>query len=340
MGVTPFFIIGAPRSGTTMLMMALNRHSQIVVPPETHFFTLLLRSHRGQLRHWNWIEQDLNIRVNPPTHRIRPGLEAREHFWRLATAYLQQIGKEGVSHFGDKTPDHQLRIPGILRTFPEARFVLIYRDGRDVALSLSKVPWMPKNLDAGFLLWLHYYRIQRRLLQQEPQRVICVRYEDLVRYPEQELSMVLDFVGLPYEAPVATGSGNRQGMLDYEMSFKGSAAEPITADRVGTWRRELPLAAIARLESWGGWALRELHYDCVTDGRKLIPPWHVPWTYGRLGCTVALRTLQRKFDEVFGTCLYHRNRTARDLQQAGRGEAGLRGVEHADLTSSTWASHQ
>lgn len=339
MNLQPFFIIGAPRSGTTMLQLALARHSRVAIPPETHFFTLLLRSFRGQQRHWKRIEKYLRIQLDSPTRRIRPGVEAREHFGRLAKSYLDRMRHLGITHFGEKSPEHQLRIPQILETFPQARFVLIYRDGRDVALSLRKVEWMPNDLYVNFLVWLRYYRIQRRFLQQEPQRVICVRYEDLVQNPKAELRPILEFLGLDYEPQVAEGSGNRAGVRDDEMSYKRRALEPISSNRIGTWTRELTRKEIARLERWGGWALRELHYDCPTEPHGVVLPWYVPWAYGRVATTVGVRTLQRKLDEWLGTSFYWPNQIARDIPPPEPLPERSLEPEKEDVDSRTWKTH-
>ena len=300
-----------------MLQLALSRHSRVAIPPETAFFTMLKRSRRGQRRHWHCIENDLGIQVDPPSHRIVPGEHAGEHFWRIGRAYLDRLGQPGVTHFGEKSPQHQRRVPAILKTFPEAKLVLIYRDGRDVALSLTKLSWMPKNLYVNFFVWLHYYRIQRCLLQQQTQRIYCVRYEDLVHDPEAELKPLLDFLGLNYEPQVAVGSGNRDGVPNFEMSYKGRALEPISKSRIGIWRRELSHKEITRLERWGGRALRDLHYECTTDCTKRLPPWHYPALYSRIGFELTIRTAQRKLDEWFGTSLYRPNRIARDFSGHG-----------------------
>lgn len=316
-----------------MLQLALARHSQVAAPPETHFFTLVARTRRGQHRHWEGITKKLRIALGPPARRIRPGTEARQQFWRVAEAYLQRIGKESATHFGEKSPEHQLRTAAIIDTFPQAKFVLIYRDGRDVALSLSKVPWMPRDVRLNFAVWLHYYRVQRRLLREQPQRVICVRYEDLVREPARELGPVLEFLGLEDEAQVAGGSGNGEAICAYELAYKARALEPITSGRIGVWKREMSRKQIAHLERWGGWALRELHYEC-TASKGISPAWDVPWIYTRLASLVALRTVQRKLDELFGTCFYWPNRTARDLP-----DPASNGVRPSMLHESTTTAH-
>lgn len=303
-----------------MLQLALARHTQVAAPPETHFFTLTSRSRRGQLLHWEGITRKLGIAVDPPARRIRPGGEAREQFWRIAEAYLEAVGKDSVTHFGEKSPDHLLRTSAIIETFPEAKFVLIYRDGRDVALSLSKVPWMPRDVRLNFAVWLQYYRIQRRLLREHPQRVICVRYEDLARQPEQELVPILEFLGLKYEPLVADGCGNGEAVCEHELSYKARALQSITSDRIEVWKREMPQTQIARLEGWGGWALCELHYECAAS-RRLMPAWELPWVYMRLAIVVALRTVQRKLDECFGTCFYWPNRIAKNLPTHNTNEA-------------------
>ena len=304
-----FFILGAPRSGTTMLQMALNRHSQIVIPPETAFFTLLTRSRRGQRLHWRRIRKDLGLALEPPQRRIRPGPEAREWFLRMAEAYLRKLGRTDISHFGEKSPEHQRRVPLIRRTFPEARYVLIVRDGRDVALSLSEVPWMPGDLYLGFALWLHYFKIQVRLLRDLPGRIYVVRYEDLVIHPAERFAGVLTFLGLPYEAKVAEGAGNREGVPEFEYPYKGLALEPITDARVGRWRRQLTARQIATLERMGGDALRSLGYEPATEGRVFLPPFHRLRLYARMARWLTGRAIRQKIDEYFGTCLNPANRT-------------------------------
>jgi hypothetical protein len=291
-----------------MLQMALNRHSQILIPPETQFFTLLSRSRRGQLLHWHRIQKDLCIDVPPPPHRIGPGVSAREQLCRIADAYLNVIKNQHVTHFGDKSPEHQRRLYLLNRTFPESKLILIYRDGRDVALSLTKVPWMPHDIDVGFALWLHYYRIQQRIMQKYPERVFCVKYESLVCEPEVHLRGVLEFLGLNYEAQVAEGSGNREGVPEFEFSYKGRAFEPITSQRVGNWHRELSHEQVGRLERWGSVALRALGYELVTDGEKRLPPWHFPLLYGRTFAWLVGREMAHRTDEWLGTHFHFANK--------------------------------
>ena len=142
-----FFIIGAPRSGTTMLQMALNRHRRVLIPPETHYFSLPYRSRRGQLLHWRRIQNDLDLDISAPARRVPAGPAARDHFVRLTDSYAVQNGRSNADFIGEKSNDHTRRVGLITRCFPEAKFVLVYRDGRDVALSLAKAPWMLHDLE-------------------------------------------------------------------------------------------------------------------------------------------------------------------------------------------------
>lgn len=144
------FIVGCPRSGTTLLQQALNRHSEIVIPPETAFCELLAGSWRRQCDHLRRINADLQISLAQPRRRIATLDEARALFKQMASLYLERLARREPAFFGDKTPQHQRRLGALGKLFPEAKMVLIHRDGRDVALSLTKLPWMSHDLYVNF----------------------------------------------------------------------------------------------------------------------------------------------------------------------------------------------
>lgn len=267
-----FFIIGCPRSGTTMLQQALNRHPLVVIPPETAFFTLLGLSHRRQQVHLRRIQHDLSIDLVMLSRRVAGREAGRSLFEGIARAYLSRLGRCDVTHFGEKSPEHLRRFRSIRAVFPEAKMILVYRDGRDVALSLSRVPWMPPDLYLGFALWLHYARIARRAVAECGPQLHLVRYEDLVRDPERELGELCRFLGLDFRSEVARGSGNAEGIPRWEWGWKGRATETISDSRVGVWESELAPEQVALLERWGGRDLESLGYELVSKTSRRLPP--------------------------------------------------------------------
>src|SRR5207253_9698020 len=95
------FIVGCPRSGTTMVQQALNRHSQIAIPPETKFFfSFFGHSRVHQLRHLQRLNEDLNIRMPAPATRVRSVAEGRDFFDAMAQQYVDRLKKKNVLMFG------------------------------------------------------------------------------------------------------------------------------------------------------------------------------------------------------------------------------------------------
>jgi hypothetical protein len=269
----PFFIVGCPRSGTTMLQQALNRHSQVVIPPETkYFFSFLGHSRRQQLRHIERLETDLGIDLPRPPDAVRSAAEGRAFYQELASRYVEHLGRDGVSCFGEKTPEHTGHLPRIRQLFPEAKIIAIYRDGRDVTASLSRMPWMSSDVYVNFMVWLYYNRVLLTAREQGRPNMHFVRYEDIAADPAAELGKVLDFLELPYESAVAEGCGNREGIPQREYAWKARALNPITTDRVGSFRHELTEAQVGVLERLGKHTLRALDYELTTDGAAALPP--------------------------------------------------------------------
>jgi hypothetical protein len=205
MAVPPFFIVGSARSGTTLLRVILNAHPAVTVPPESRFVTELsrgtddvrvddflaaLESHR-QFKSWN-LPID-SVRKEITGHTIPYGAAIKAVY----SAYAKHVGKE---IWGDKTPRYVEHIPFIADLFPDARFVHLVRDGRDVALSYAKVPFGPKTVAKAAALWARRVRIGvtdgRRL---GDSRYKEIRYEDLVDTPEETTRALCAFIGIEFD---------------------------------------------------------------------------------------------------------------------------------------------
>jgi sulfotransferase family protein len=267
-----FFIVGCPRSGTTMVQQALNRHSGIVIPPETkYFFSFYGHPRACQVRHVERLNTDLGIRLPVPEARINSPSEGRAYYDLMAQQYTERLGKKDVVYFGEKTPEHTGHMHHIRELFPAAKIVVLYRDGRDVALSLTKVPWMSSNLYVNFLVWLYYQRVVASARDGGLSNLYFARYEDIVANPKRELGGILDFLGLPYEPAVAEGHGNREGVPEREFAWKERALEKITTARTGQFQQELDCEQIELLERLGRHALPALGYPLLTGGHRRLP---------------------------------------------------------------------
>ncbi|MGH7170544.1 MAG: sulfotransferase family protein, partial [Gemmataceae bacterium] len=254
-----FFIIGCPRSGTTMVQQALNRHSQIVIPPETKFFfSLFGHPRKAQHRHIDRLNADLQINLPKPVKALRSEAEGRAFYEEMAQQYLARVRKPNVTAFGEKTPEHTGHLPRIRQLFPEAKILVLYRDGRDVAASLSRMPWMSSHLYVNFLVWLYYHWVVQNEKQKSHANLYFARYEDIVAEPEKRLGAILQFLELPYESAVVEGCGNREGVPEREYAWKSRALRKINTERMGAFQQELSDEQIALLERLGREALLSL----------------------------------------------------------------------------------
>ncbi len=293
------FIVGCPRSGTTMVQQGLNRHSAIVIPPETkYFFSFIGHSRRCQRRHLERLQSDLRINLPPLLKRVQSLPEGRAFYEDLARLYVQRLGKQDAVYFGDKTPEHTGHLPRIRRFFPDAKIIFLYRDGRDVALSLTKVPWMSPDLYVNFLVWLYYYRILEGARAGLPANVYFARYEDLVADPDREFGRMLDFLDLPFEPAVTHGFGNREGIPEREFPWKARALERISDSRVGIFRQELLPEQIALLERLGRDALPALGYPFLIGPRQQLSPVfaaRVVWNFAKLVYALPWHSIANEF---------------------------------------------
>jgi hypothetical protein len=260
MTTEPVFVVGAPRSGTTLLAAMLAAHSQMNCGPETHFFRRLAQADTTALTHAStWPTPALDF-VCSISHAGFGGQERRRLIdkYQLAqeqiAAYLserqpsirtllssvveQHMVTMGKRRWVEKTPDHIEYLPLIREHFPAARIVRIVRDPRDVAISLTKVPWGTSTLVEGLLVWKRLDDASHDFCATDP-LAYTLRYEDLVSTPRAELVRLCRFLGEEFEEAMLDTSQTGKELNSRNVPWKDRASRPVDTSRVAAWRSEL-----------------------------------------------------------------------------------------------------
>ena len=264
----PFFIVGSARSGTTLLRLIVNAHPEVSVPPESRFITELWSGedevevedflHRlaGHDRFRLW---DLPITAV----RAELGDERRAAYRKLAQAPHRAYARaHGKKRWGDKTPRYIEHIPFLLQLFPDARFVHLIRDGRNVALSYADVPFGPKTVARAAALWAK--RVSAGIASGRPLRegrYIELRYEDLVEDPESETKTLCRFLDLPFEASMLDHTeGARSAALPTAAMYNPHLSVKPTPG-VRSWQQAMSAREVEIFEAVAGEVLSELGYE-------------------------------------------------------------------------------
>jgi hypothetical protein len=278
-GKAPVFVLGCPRSGTTYLYHALLSAGDFAIfRSESNVFNLLAPRFGG-LRSAGDRQALMNVWLKSQQFRVS-GLNADEirkkvveqcrsggDFLRLLMEEIAR--KQGVTRWADCTPDHLLHIPEIKREIPDAVFVHIIRDGRDVALSYAKQGWshpLPwdrnESLAMAGLYWEWIVRKGQAYGKEIGADYMEVRFEDLVTDPQPTFSRVGAFVGcdLDCERIRRAGIGSVSEPNSSFVDEGGSGFDP-----VGRWKTKMSREEIAAFEALVGELLRELGYPLAAN---------------------------------------------------------------------------
>ena len=273
----PFpFIVGCGRSGTTLLRAMLDAHPDLAVPDEAGFVVRYARPHYalryGWPRHFDagrcaeLILADNSFRRWAlPESDVRAALEASppagyaELVRRLYGVAAEARGKPRAA---DKTPMHVLHLPRLARLFPEARFVHLIRDGRDVALSYRSVAWGPDTIEDGALRWRRSVRHGRRAGRRLGTGRYCeVRYEALVADPEPVLRRLCRYLDLRWDDAVLHHDEQAEAVVA-ATRFPAAHRHVMLPATPGLrdWRSEMTADELAEFEAIAGTVLDELGY--------------------------------------------------------------------------------
>jgi hypothetical protein len=287
----PFFIVGNDRSGTTMLRIILDRGPDAAIPPESMFLTdvTIPTGTRGaaattpsgtpDAAAWEalmeevWHHPKVRLWELPgPAPAVPPGLAPADAArFVLGAPFAAYARKHGKPRWGDKTPHYVHHVDQLLEIWPDARFVVLVRDGRDVALSLRSMPFGPNNAWAAAQWWARGIRAGAAAQARHPDQVLTVRYEDIVSDPAARVAAVCAFLELDYSDDMLDlAHADRSKIVADQTSWFPTLFEGINTRAVARWPREMPVrdqavfAALARDE------LAQLGYPVPT--RPLAPP--------------------------------------------------------------------
>lgn len=244
------FIIGTGRSGTTVLSQILNAHSKICVPhelqiifgysgngPRLHELFLAGENLRWQAKDLIQIVEELCPYKFEKffdyasffRHQKYP-IESLGHL--LIDLYNAVVESRGKEIFLEQTPWYGQRLDIMKELFPNAKFIHMIRDGRDVALSFSRTPWWHKSPIDNLDRWQREIDkiSQDATLLLDKQQYLEVKYEDLVLDPDKIVPFIVDFIGVKFEKKILLP----ENLLDYAM-FRKVDGGSFTSNSFKNW---------------------------------------------------------------------------------------------------------
>lgn len=275
-----FFILGNPRSGTSMLRLMLNSHPQMSVPPECGFAQWLYESYKNK----DHGSPDVVSAYLADVCKTR-----KFETWGMDLAYMQAFARnshpasyaelallvyqsyaalhgKSARVYGDKNNYYLHHLPELKQAFPDARLVLIVRDGRDVACSYRHVhdqhsdsryqPDLPTDIRAIAEEWRDNNMAALRMMDD---KAITVRYEDLLVAPQEQLARLCEFLGLTFDATMLEYYTHNDEPPEF-MAWKGKTLEAPDPENMGKFRNELTQDEIRAYESVAGEVLTRFGY--------------------------------------------------------------------------------
>ena len=267
-----FFILGSPRSGTTLFRVLLNSHPEISVPPECGFLTWWYEKYKDWVKNdkrldefindfqsskkietWNLNFEDLReliYELNPTTY---------EELTEIIYHYYAIINKkENVKALGDKN-NYYISNPDLLKEiYPPAKYIHIVRDSRDVACSYKELnskksdikyyPNLPESIEEIANLWNNNINKVKAFLEKNVES-ITIRYEDLIKKQELILDKICYFIGVKYsDIMINTYTQDTSEPISFK-EWKGNVKKDIFNQSVCRYKNDLSSSEIEICES-------------------------------------------------------------------------------------------
>jgi Sulfotransferase family len=275
----PVFIVGSPRSGTTLLYhMLLSSGGFAIYLTESKVFDLVFpqfgdlsarRNRRKALDLWSQSKLFVLSGLNRSEIEDKILNDCRNGGDFLSIIMDQVAHDQHATRWAENTPEHVLHLARIKKEIPNALIIHVIRDGRDVALSLEKAGWVApfpwdsrRRLQVAGLYWEWLLSNGMKYQNSLARDCLEVRYEKLILQPRETLAQIGRFIDhdLDYERIQRTAIGSvAKPNTSFENASSSEAFDPV--DR---WRKAFPPGELAALEELIGPTLRKLGYPLAT----------------------------------------------------------------------------
>lgn len=261
-----FFILGRPRTGSTLLRTLFDAHPMVVIPQEWPML-LLLHFQFEKVKYWdkskldefyqalfqplripfwsirNWPAIDLELLYK--NLMLCEGEQTLETLLKVVYCHYNSFfEKKEILLIGDKNPAISNHPELLAKLFPSARFIHLVRDYRDNLASLLEVDFEMPNVTLLTYRWKYSFRVIEKAAFMHPQRFYTIKYEDLVQNPENQFSRLCSFLGIP-EDPTIFRFHERKKELENTFPpeilqrYFGSLMQPIDDRKVGVYKQKL-----------------------------------------------------------------------------------------------------
>lgn len=251
--LAPVFIVGCYRSGTTLMRMMLNSHSRIHISQETNYIDKVYLNIEHDII--NNLELLRMIYAKIESYLIQekweswPQLKVFEDMLNKGKLYfhdivkliaihgLQEDKKKKLLFWGDNTPLYANNTLLLNKLFPDAKYIVMLRDPRDVALSAEKLHFGSKTMFGAGLEWekvlLNMMLVQKKI---GDDKVYFQKYESLVTETEQSLNNICDFLEIKFELSMLNFYKTKDASAMLKHDHHQNLARPISTSSIGKYK--------------------------------------------------------------------------------------------------------
>ncbi len=285
--INPIFIVGAGRSGTTLLRLILNNHPHIAIPTESQ---VLINYYKflpifGHLKTQHQLKQFAQFFMEHPriqawnldSKEILSSINNQNFSELIDLIYNNYAHQHHKIRWGEKTPAYITQVPLLNQLFPNSFFIHIIRDGRDVVSSQIR-SFARKHFYTSTIYWKKIIQLDIEYKKQFS-NYLSLYFEDLVQNPEKILQIICDFIQEPYDSRMLNYyESDAAQNISIQKQHHINTKKNILKNPIGVYKNRLTPIQIQLIETLCHNELKMHHYTLDHNEKISLSKYRI-WTY-------------------------------------------------------------